>query len=122
MLCWPLCRVGIESIVMGTGWRTPIHFQYIRSWSGGLTPHPSYNLMAFIQSYILYCIHNDTSFKSPGNSIWLVRHNSYRAKHSILFTLLAVPIDVSQHRLLFGFFLLNTDRVPFELLDSAALL
>jgi hypothetical protein len=27
-----------------------------------------------------------------------------------------------QYRLLFGFFLLYTDRVPFELLDSAALL
>jgi hypothetical protein len=31
-------------------------------------------------------------------------------------------IDTSQYRLLFGFFLLYTDRVPFELLDSAALL
>jgi hypothetical protein len=31
-------------------------------------------------------------------------------------------IDISQYRLLFGFFLLYTDRVPFELLDSAALL
>jgi hypothetical protein len=29
-------------------------------------------------------------------------------------------IDISQYRLLFGFFLLYTDRVPFELLDSAA--
>jgi hypothetical protein len=31
-------------------------------------------------------------------------------------------IDISQYRLLFGFFLLYTDRVPFELLDSATLL
>jgi hypothetical protein len=31
-------------------------------------------------------------------------------------------IDISQHRLLFVFSLLNTDRVPFELLHSAALL
>jgi hypothetical protein len=31
-------------------------------------------------------------------------------------------IDISQYRLLFGFFLLYTDCVPFELLDSAALL
>jgi hypothetical protein len=31
-------------------------------------------------------------------------------------------IDISQYRLLFKFFLLYTDRVPFELLDSAALL
>jgi hypothetical protein len=31
-------------------------------------------------------------------------------------------IDISQYRLLFGFSLLYTDRVPFELLDSAALL
>jgi hypothetical protein len=31
-------------------------------------------------------------------------------------------IDISQFRLLFGFFLLYTDRVPFELLDSAAIL
>jgi hypothetical protein len=31
-------------------------------------------------------------------------------------------IDNSQYRLLFGFFLLYTDRVSFELLDSAALL
>jgi hypothetical protein len=30
-------------------------------------------------------------------------------------------IDISQYRLLFGLFLLYTDRVPFELLDSAAL-
>jgi hypothetical protein len=30
--------------------------------------------------------------------------------------------DISQYRLLFGFSLLYTDRVPFELLDSAALL
>jgi hypothetical protein len=35
---------------------------------------------------------------------------------------LYIPIDNSQYRLLFGFFLLYTDRVPFELLDSAALL
>jgi hypothetical protein len=35
---------------------------------------------------------------------------------------LAVLIDISQYRLLFGFFLLYTDHVPFELLDSAALL
>jgi hypothetical protein len=32
----------------------------------------------------------------------------------------AGTIDISQYRLLFGFFLLYTDRVPFELLDSAA--
>jgi hypothetical protein len=31
-------------------------------------------------------------------------------------------IDISKYRLLFGFFLLYTDRVAFELLDSAALL
>jgi hypothetical protein len=31
-------------------------------------------------------------------------------------------IDISQYRLLFGLFLLYTDRIPFELLDSAALL
>jgi hypothetical protein len=31
-------------------------------------------------------------------------------------------IDILQYRLLFGLFLLYTDRVPFELLDSAALL
>jgi hypothetical protein len=31
-------------------------------------------------------------------------------------------IDISQYRLLFGFSLLYTDRIPFELLDSAALL
>jgi hypothetical protein len=31
-------------------------------------------------------------------------------------------IDISQYRLLFGFFLLYMDRIPFELLDSAALL
>jgi hypothetical protein len=30
-------------------------------------------------------------------------------------------IDISQYRLLFVFFLLYTDRVPFELLDSPAL-
>jgi hypothetical protein len=30
--------------------------------------------------------------------------------------------DISQYRLRFGFSLLYTDRVPFELLDSAALL
>jgi hypothetical protein len=30
-------------------------------------------------------------------------------------------IDISQYRLLFGFFLLYMDRVPFELLNSAAL-
>jgi hypothetical protein len=34
----------------------------------------------------------------------------------------SAPIDTSQYRLLFGFFLIYTDRVPFELLDSAALL
>jgi hypothetical protein len=33
-----------------------------------------------------------------------------------------IAIVISQYRLLFGFFLLYTDRVPFELLDSAALL
>jgi hypothetical protein len=32
------------------------------------------------------------------------------------------PTDISQYRLRFGFSLLYTDRVPFELLDSAALL
>jgi hypothetical protein len=31
------------------------------------------------------------------------------------------PIDISPYRLFLGFFLLYTDRVPFELLDSAAL-
>jgi hypothetical protein len=31
-------------------------------------------------------------------------------------------IDISHYRLLLGFFLLYTDRVTFELLDSAALL
>jgi hypothetical protein len=31
-------------------------------------------------------------------------------------------IDISQYRLRFGFSLLYTDRVPFELLDSPALL
>jgi hypothetical protein len=30
-------------------------------------------------------------------------------------------IDISKYRLLLGFFLLYTDRVPYELLDSAAL-
>jgi hypothetical protein len=35
--------------------------------------------------------------------------------------ILGKPIDISQYRLLLGFFLLYTDRVPFELLDSAAL-
>jgi hypothetical protein len=34
----------------------------------------------------------------------------------------AASIDISQYRLLFGFCLLYTDRVPFDLLDSAALL
>jgi hypothetical protein len=34
----------------------------------------------------------------------------------------AATIDISQYRLLYGFLLLYTDRVPFELLDSAALL
>jgi hypothetical protein len=33
-----------------------------------------------------------------------------------------VAIDISQYGLLFGFSLLYTDRVPFELLDSAAIL
>jgi hypothetical protein len=33
-----------------------------------------------------------------------------------------ISIDISQYRLLFGFFPLHTDCVPFELLDSAALL
>jgi hypothetical protein len=32
------------------------------------------------------------------------------------------PIDITQYRLLFGFFLPYTDRAPFELLDSGALL
>jgi hypothetical protein len=32
------------------------------------------------------------------------------------------PTDISQYRLRFGFSLLYKDRVPFELLDSAALL
>jgi hypothetical protein len=35
---------------------------------------------------------------------------------------LDTTIDISQYRLLLGFFLLYTDRVLFELLDSAALL
>jgi hypothetical protein len=35
---------------------------------------------------------------------------------------LVYSIDISQYRLLFGFSLLYTDRVTFELLDSAALL
>jgi hypothetical protein len=34
----------------------------------------------------------------------------------------SIPIDISQYRLLLRFFLLYTDRVAFELLDSAALL
>jgi hypothetical protein len=34
----------------------------------------------------------------------------------------AATTDISQYRLRFGFSLLYTDRVPFELLDSAALL
>jgi hypothetical protein len=33
-----------------------------------------------------------------------------------------LAIDMSQYRLLFEFFLLYTDRVPFGLLDSAAFL
>jgi hypothetical protein len=33
-----------------------------------------------------------------------------------------LPTDTSQYRLHFGLSLLYTDRVPFELLDSAALL
>jgi hypothetical protein len=33
-----------------------------------------------------------------------------------------IPIDISQYRLLFGFFLLYANRVPFELLDSPALI
>jgi hypothetical protein len=33
-----------------------------------------------------------------------------------------VLIDISQYRLFFGFSLLYTDRVPFDLLDSAAFL
>jgi hypothetical protein len=38
------------------------------------------------------------------------------------FFLIFFPVmttDISQNRLLFGFFLLYTDCVPFELLDSA---
>jgi hypothetical protein len=42
--------------------------------------------------------------------------NNERAKLWIMI------IDISQYRLLFGFSLLYTERVPFELLDSAALL
>jgi hypothetical protein len=47
--------------------------------------------------------------------------------NSTLFAVLLLisyilTIDISQNRLLFGFSLLYTDRVPFELLDSAALL
>jgi hypothetical protein len=42
--------------------------------------------------------------------------------NNVTHNVLSQPIDISQCRLLFGFFLLYTDRVPFELLDSAALL
>jgi hypothetical protein len=36
--------------------------------------------------------------------------------------ILSKTIDISEYGLLFGLFLLYADRVPFELLDSAALL
>jgi hypothetical protein len=41
--------------------------------------------------------------------------------HHILFLILIQCIDISQYRLLFWVFMLYTDLVPFELLDSAAL-
>jgi hypothetical protein len=48
------------------------------------------------------------------------QHNA--AMEKLTLTHLGCIIDISQYRLLFGFFLLYTDRVPFELLDSAALI
>jgi hypothetical protein len=44
---------------------------------------------------------------------------AFAAKSAALYIYI---IDISQYRLLFEFSLLYTDRVPFELLCSAALL
>jgi hypothetical protein len=44
--------------------------------------------------------------------VGLILNTEYRVTHT----------DISQYRLRFGFSLLYTDRVPLELLDSAALL
>jgi hypothetical protein len=49
-------------------------------------------------------------------------HEVIVVQNRIFLTVFDISIDISQYRLLFGFSLLSTDRVPFELLDSAALL
>jgi hypothetical protein len=44
------------------------------------------------------------------------------ASYYIFMASLVIATDIAQYRLRFGFSQLYTDRVPFELLDSAALL
>jgi hypothetical protein len=45
-----------------------------------------------------------------------------RSFQSLFIIVWVSGIDISQYRLLFGFFLPYADRVPFELLDSTAFL
>jgi hypothetical protein len=67
---------------------------------------------SYISSHILYSVHLSTSSE---NEI-------FKFSPAYLDNGLSIyNIDISQYRLLLGFFLLYTDRVPFELLDSAAL-
>jgi hypothetical protein len=54
--------------------------------------------------------------------LFYIRENPQKSLVAAVAVVHGLNIEVSQYRLLFGFYLLYTVRVPFELLDSAALL
>jgi hypothetical protein len=80
---------------------------------------PSLKSEKFAQSVRLREFEYRTKIKIE-EQVALQKESYYHKK--VLDTLHFNPIDVSQYRLLLELSLLYTDRVPFELLDSAALL
>jgi hypothetical protein len=70
--------------------------------------------------FVKYTFHEYTVCKHTFCKCILIINNE--SLRSFLALLNVRHIDISHYRLLFGFFLLNTDYVPFELVDSTALL
>jgi hypothetical protein len=64
----------------------------------------------------------DEKFHLRAHNLMIQGTIAAKPTYCILIEELTLITDISQYRLRFGFSLLYTDCVPFELLDSAALL
>jgi hypothetical protein len=98
-------------------WYTPYTItgtsRWEKTWLRSRNYRVSTNLRKTQRNYYIWEI--------PYRDIVYLRHMRTFCRYTTVKVWI-LPIDISQYRLLFGFSPLYTDRVPFELLDSAALL